>query len=134
MASTPPGPFERCAPESAEIAVRGVARTVGRTWAAWPSGARPLINEALTNQAWAFQRRRPECLGFAATLCQMSFHVQHLSTSVRKQAPPGASVDHRLLGSRPGQRPYGQLVVPLGRVGLLADQGPDDAAQEPEWD
>jgi hypothetical protein len=48
MASTPPGPFERCTPESADHRVRGVARTVGRTWVAWPGGARPLINEALT--------------------------------------------------------------------------------------
>ena len=50
------------------------------------------------------------------------------------EAHAPASVNHRLLGSRAGQRPYGQLVVALSRVGLLADEGPDDAAQESERD
>ena len=43
-------------------------------------------------------------------------------------------VNHRLLGPCPGQRPYGQLVVTLRRVQLLADQGPHEAAEEPERD
>ncbi len=49
MASTLPGPFERCAPESADhrCARRGPDRA-GRTRAAWPGGARPLINAAFT--------------------------------------------------------------------------------------
>ena len=40
-------------------------------------------------------------------------------------------VNHCLLGSCSGKRPYGQLVVTLRRVSLLADQGSDQAAEEP---
>jgi hypothetical protein len=82
-------------------------------------------------------------LGLPAPTCQRlrgATATSETLTSCYSQAVPvltvgsptsseaGASVNHLLLGARPGQCPHGQLVVALHRMGLLADQGPDPAA------
>jgi hypothetical protein len=41
-------------------------------------------------------------------------------------------VNHCLLGSCSGKRPYGQLVVALRRVRLLADQVPTEPQRNPD--
>src|SRR5829696_2233815 len=61
------------------------------------------------------------------------------SKTLAARAAPGrrpfitaSLVDHRLFRSGPGQRPYGQLVIALRAVRLLADQGTQVAAEEAE--
>jgi hypothetical protein len=71
MALTPPGPFERCAPESADnrCARRGPDRR--EDTGAWSGGARPLINEELTKHG-RFNEDGLNVLAFADTLCNLS--------------------------------------------------------------